>query len=265
MEFYRQQDFDTESLRLHGCGLAAIVNARVAASDGRFPPEDDDGTQLAKLHLERSGATTAQFNARGLTSTEVFRSLQAIGSNDEWMDLPVKQYRGGRVADMLERMEDVGGCLLVAIRNRVLAKAGKSPFPTFMGGHWGVVLSRDGGTVRFVDSGRKVPITLPVSLLTDAMDQFGDKRDVGLADDSWGDGRGEGILVWPWKTWRQGYGEMKAKRDKALVDLDRTMSDLGDAQEALEACQAGGPGADQLAAARAQGIADAAERARTTV
>lgn len=262
MRFYRQQDFGdppgsltARDLQLHGCGCAACINALVFASGGRWRPKGRNGAESAAIRVDRSGASDVEFVRRGLTSREVFASLQSIIATDVRMDVPVKAYHGERLTVQLDKMVDVGGCLLVAVKNRVLAKAGKSPFPDFYGGHWGVVIGRPNGSqVEFVDSGRKAPIRLPIELLADAMGAFGDNRDVGLSDQSWGDGRGEGIAVWPWLTWREGYAVVDAKLAAARAQRDV-------ARSALAECQAAGPGVEAIAAARAKGIADAAAAA----
>lgn len=248
MHWVRQQDFDTTSLRLHGCALAASINGMVDASGGEWRPSDDDGTDLARILKARSGVSEAEFNARGVTSRELFKALSSTSTdNDEWMPLRIRAFHGWLVSDMLDEMAKQGGSLLVAVRNRVLAKAGKTRFPDFMGGHWGAVTGFSGTEdVRWI-AGERSPIALPIRVLTDAADQFGDKRDVGLADDSWGDGRGEAILVYRWQPWRAGYADMKRQRDAARSQLAE--------------CEANGPGADALAAARAGGIRDAAAAA----
>jgi hypothetical protein len=245
MKFIRQQGFDTRSLQQHGCGLATGINAMIAASGGKWRP-GDDGTAFAKVLKARSGVTDAEFNARGVTSRELFTALGATADdNPEWMPLGIKAYHGGLMTEMLDKMEEVGGVLLVAIRNKVLAKAGKSPFPGFNGGHWGVVVGRTGsGLADWVDAGRTTLIKLPVGLLTEAAGQFGDKRDVGLSDDSWGDGRGEAILVYPWLTWEAGYSRMKKREAIAIQQRDKARKDLAEAQTALLECQAQPPNAD---------------------
>jgi hypothetical protein len=244
VKFIRQQGFDTRSLQQHGCGLATGINAMIAASDGKWRP-GDDGTAFAKVLKARSGVADAEFNARGVTSRELFTALGATADdNPEWMPLGIKAYHGGLMTEMLDKMEEVGGVLLVAIRNKVLAKAGKSPFPGFNGGHWGVVIDRTKPKVGWVDAGRTSPINLDITLLTDAADQFGDKRDVGLSDDSWGDGRGEAILVYPWLTWEAGYSRMKKREAIAIQQRDKARQDLAEAQTALLACQAQPPNAD---------------------
>jgi hypothetical protein len=263
MDWVRQQDYDTESLRLHGCALAAGTNAMVKASGGEWGPTDDDGTAIAKVLLDRSGATNAEFNARGITSRELYKALDATANDHrERMPIRLRAFHGWLVADMLEEMVKAKGCLMVAVRNRVLVKAGKTRFPGFNGGHWGVVTARVGSDVRWI-AGEKSPIVLPIRTLTDAADQFGDKTDVGLSDDSWGDGRGEAILMYPWLTWKQGYADMKRQRDFAEDGEDKAMAKLGLCQEALKACEAQGQASD-LKAARQSGIDAATERARTT-
>jgi hypothetical protein len=243
MKFVKQQGFDTRSLQQHGCGLATGINAMIAASDGKWRP-GDDGTAFAKILKSRSGVTEAEFNARGVTSRELFSALGATADdNPEWMPLGIKAYHGGLMTEMLDKMEEVGGVLLVAIRNKVLAKAGKSPFPGFNGGHWGVVIDRTKPKVGWVDAGRTSPINLDITLLTEAADQFGDKRDVGLSDDSWGDGRGEAILVYPWRTWKAGYADMKGERDGARNALANVRGNYQVCQAELEACQAQPPDA----------------------
>jgi hypothetical protein len=271
MDWVRQQDYDTESLRLHGCALAAGTNAMVKASGGEWGPTDDDGTAIAKVLLDRSGATAAEFNARGITSRELYKALDATANDHrERMPIRLRAFHGWLVADMLEEMVKAKGCLMVAVRNRVLVKAGKTRFPGFNGGHWGVVTARVGSDVRWI-AGEKSPIVLPIRTLTDAADQFGDKTDVGLSDDSWGDGRGEAILMYPWLTWKQGYSAMKVERnaatlrgDAAIKQRDAARENLAATQAALAACEAGQGDPDAIKAARQSGIDAATERARTT-
>jgi hypothetical protein len=263
MAWVRQQDYDTESLRVHGCGLAAGTNGMIRASGSNWQP-GGDGTAFAKVLLDRSGATPAEFNARGITSRELFTALsKTADDNAERMPLQVKAYHGGVMSAMLDKMVEVKGCLLVAVKNKVLVKAGKTRFPGFDGGHWGVVTARIGSDVRWI-AGEKSPIILSIKTLTDAADQFGDNRDVGAADGSWGDGRGEAILVYPWLTWRDGYADMKRQRnalDKRNGVLDAA---LDQAEKALAKCQSQSPGEEALAEARAKGIADAAAAAAAT-
>lgn len=252
MSYVRQQDFDAEPLRLHGCALAAGINAMVDASDGDWAP-GGDGTAFARILLGRSGATNAEFNTRGVTSRELFRALDATANdNDEWMPLRLRAFHGWLVSDMLDEMVKQKGCLILAVRNRVLVKAGKTRFKTFNGGHWGTITARMGSDVRWI-AGEKSPITLSIRTLTDAADQFGDKTDVGLSDDSWGAGRGEAILVYPWRSWRQGYAGMKAQRDSAVRARDRARDELAE-------CQAGNP-VDPQCAARLADATDRIERA----
>jgi hypothetical protein len=236
VSYVRQQDFSTKSLRAHGCGAAAMENALRKASGGAY--QSRNISSAARFRIRQAGATPAEFNARGLTSREIFASLQAVVSTDVRMDLSVKAYHGGRMTDMLAKMREVDGVLLVAVKNKVLVKAGKTQFKTFNGGHWGVVTSWDGGPNVHWIAGEKSPILLPVSLLSDAADQFGDKRDIGLADDSWGDGRGEAILVGRWRTWKSGYADMKKQRDDCMQAAELLDAALAKTQEALNRCLA---------------------------
>jgi uncharacterized lipoprotein len=36
-----------------------------------------------------------------------------------------------------------------------------------------------------------------------------------------GNGRGEAIVIWPWPTWRDGYGKVKGQRDALKVRVEK--------------------------------------------
>lgn len=252
---YRQSDATVRALRAHGCGAYTAINGLVRASGGTWRPQGRAGTTSAMVRVDRSGVTDAEFEARGMTSDEVFASLQALVANDLRMDLPVQQRSGVRVRDdLLPQLLEVDGCAAVAVLYGVIQDAGKG-VGSFRGGHWVLVHDPDmvNGTIRVADPLRRQLVTWPIALLVDAMGRFGDNRAWGGRDRSWGDGRGEAIVLWPWRKWRDGYGSVLAQRDAA-----RTQRDV--ARAALAECQASGDAA-AIAAARAQGIADAAAAA----
>lgn len=255
MRYYRQQDFADPVLAAHGCALATAVNAMIHASGGDWKPSGKNATDSARARLATSGASDREFIERGVTADELRASLDRVGGGTEWMDLPVKAYHGAKVSDMLDKMVEVKGCLAVAIRNRELVKAGKSPFRTFMGGHWILVIARVGAEVRYVDAGVGKVRSMTIKLLTDAMDHFGDRTPEGGEDKSWGDGRGEAILVYPWRTWRAGYAIVKGQRDAARTQRDDARVGRDSAVEALNRClatqQPGGTPAEVIAALEA--------------
>lgn len=204
MLYVRQQDMDTAVLRGSGCGPTTAINALIHASRGGWRPKDQ--SDAARYRIDRSGVTRAEFRARGLTPDELYRSLDAVKASEVRMDIPVKAYHGVLVRSvLLPRIRDTKGCAAVAVRNKVLADAGRSPFPTFRTGHWGLVTEWHPADdeVSFVDAGRRRAIRLSVDLLVEAMEQFG--------KNPWGRGRGEAILVWPWQTWRTGYAVVRAQ------------------------------------------------------
>lgn len=243
---YPQGDFHSPDLRSNGCGAASSIAALVRASDGAWKPATDDGTAAARYRVARSGATPAQFRTRGLTPTEVFRSLSAVRPSDARMNLPVQLRRGVAVRQaLLPQLRRIGGGALVAVDYGVAQDAGLG-VGSFRGGHWVFVDDPD-DEVRVADPLRHAITRWPVDVLVEGMERFGTRP--------WGNGRGDAVVVWPWLTWRDAYPVMKASRDKARRERDQ-------AQAALALCQAnGGAPADQLAAARAQGIADAAAAA----
>lgn len=253
-------------LRQHGCGAATASNMLIKNSGGKWVPQGKNGAASAAIRVERSGVTTAEFRQRGLTTDEMIRTLEAVDSSDERMALTIKWYKGADVRDViLPRMVAAKGCAAVPIKNRVLVDAGKSPFPTFFGGHWLLLTALIGSEVAYVDPGTGKVAKMPVSLLVKAMERFGDNRDAGLADKSWGRGRGNAVIGYPWLTWRDGYGDMKGQRDKATKERDAARSARDEALADLAECQAqGGASAEQLAEARRQGIADAAAAAAAT-
>lgn len=226
----RQTDSTSAALRKRGCGPYACCIALEEASDGDWRAKGRAGTTSALIRVERSGITEAEFKRRGLTSDEVKASLVAVGATDYRMDVPVKGYHGGRVTDMLDKAEHVGGVLVIAVSYAVVQDAGKG-VGSFRGMHWVVALGRrDGGKVRMADPLRRQTVEWPEALLVRAAERFGDRP--GTADDNhWGNGRGEGIVVYPWRTWRQGYAAQSAA-------LKASQNEAKALRAALEACEA---------------------------
>lgn len=252
-------------LRQHGCGAATASNMLIKNSGGKWVPQGKNGAASAAIRVERSGVTTAEFRQRGLTTDEMIRTLEAVDSSDERMALTTKWYKGKDVRDViLPRLVESRGSAAVPVKNSVLAAAGKSPFPSFKGGHWLLLVAVIGDEVAYVDPGNGKVSKMPISLLVRAMERFGDNRDVGLADKSWGRGLGNAVIGYPWLTWREGYGDMKASRDKARSERDAARDQRDRALEGLAECQAQGPDAAALAEARRKGIADAAAAAAAT-
>ena len=250
---YRQSDATTRALRAHGCGAYTAVNGLVRASRGTWRPKGRDATSSARARVDRSGVTDAEFAARGMTSDEVYASLVGVIASDLRMDLPVQQWSGIDVRDeLLPKLIEVDGCAAVAVLYGVVQDAGKG-VGSFRKGHWVLIDDPTDRDVRVADPLRRQLVRWPIDLLEDAMGRFGDNRAWGGKDRSWGDGRGEAVILWPWRKWRDGYGSVLAQRNTA-----RTQRDV--ARAALAECQASGDAA-AIAAARAQGIADAAAAA----
>lgn len=255
MDWVCQRDFTDAVLRAHGCGLAVALSMLVKNSAGTWEPSTKDATSAARFRLGASGATMAQFKARGLTAAELFASMDAVRASDIRMDLPVQRHRGTKVRDMLARMVEVRGSLAIAVAYAVVQDAGKG-YGTYRGYHWVLVIGVVGDDVVVVDPLRRQTIKWPVSLLVRAAERFGSKP--------WGDGRGEGVLGWPWVTWRDGHATVKAQRDAARKQRDVAVAALATSEAALEECRAQSPGDAALAKARADGIRDAAASAAAT-
>ncbi len=256
LRVYRQSDSPNADLRAHGCGAYACINGMHRVSGGTWKPKGNAGTGSALYRVRKSGVTDAQFRARGMTSTEVWTSLDAIGGSKERLALPVKRYRGVDVDSvLLPKVSQVGGWAACAVLYGVIQDAGKG-IGSFRLGHWVLVGDPRNGTVAVADSLRRQEVRWDIDLLVRAMERFGDAP--GPTDNSWGNGRGEAVLLYPWQTWRQGYGTVKAQRDLARKQRDEALDDLAE-------CQAAGPGPDALKAARAAGIRDAAANAAATV
>lgn len=255
MDWVCQRDFTDAVLRAHGCGLAVALSMLVKNSAGTWKPATKDATSAAKVRLDRSGATMAEFKARGLTAAELFASLDAVKASDVRMELPVQRHRGTKVRDMLAKMVEVKGSLAVAVYYRVVQEAGKG-YGTYQGFHWVLVVGVVGDDVVVVDPLRRTTIKWPVSLLVKAAERFGSKP--------WGDGRGEGVLGWPWVSWKDGHATVKAQRDAARRQRDVAVAALAASEAALAECRAQSPGDAALAKARADGIRDAAANAAAT-
>lgn len=255
LRVYRQSDSTNAALRAHGCGPYTCINGLHRVSGGTWKPKGVAGTGSALVRVRRSGVTDAQFQARGMTSTEVFQALQ-IGTSKERLALPVKRYRGVDVDGvLLPKVRETGGWAACAVLYGVVQDAGKG-IGQFRLGHWVLVGDPRNGTVAVADPLRRQEVRWDIDLLVRAMERFGDAP--GPTDNSWGNGRGEAVLLYPWKTWRDGYADVKAQRDLARKQRDEALADLVE-------CQAAGPGPDALKAARAGGIRDAAANAAATV
>lgn len=198
---WRQTDSADASLRRSGCGPYAMLAALVRASDGAWRPSGRDGTLSARVRVERSGVTDAGFRARGLTPTELFRSLEAVVGDDVRMPLRARQMRGVDVRGrLLPLLADSGACAVVAVRYGAVQDAGLG-VGAFRLGHWAMCDQPDGGTVRVADPLRRQVVRWPVDVLERAMGSFG--------TNPWGHGRGEAVVVYPWRTWREGYDDCR--------------------------------------------------------
>lgn len=197
---YRQLDSRDPAMRSSGCGPYAMVDALVRASDGGWRPDDRDATSAARARLRRSGASAAEFRVRGLTPSEVARSLARVGASRSRPALRSQLRRGVDVAgSLLPQLRRIGGCAVVAVDYGAIQRAGLAPDAAgrFSGGHWVTVDDPQGGAVRVADPLRTNLVRWPVDVLVEAMASFGRRP--------WGHGRGEAIVVWPWLTWRQAY------------------------------------------------------------
>lgn len=220
---YPQGEFTTSSLRKHGCGPASMVAALVRASDGTWAPKGKGGTTSARVRLERSGASATEFNARGLTPSQVFRSMQGVRASDERMDLPVQWRHGVDVTgQLLPQLRRIGGGAIVAVDYSRIQRAGCGQ-GSYQGDHWVFVDDPDAGTVRVADPIRDRLVRWPIDVLVDGMERFGTRP--------WLHGRGEAIVVWPWLTWRQGHSAQSAA-------LKASQNEAKALRAALEACEA---------------------------
>lgn len=225
----RQSDSTDAGLRKRGCGPYACLNALEDVSDRDWRAKGRAGTTSALVRVDRSGITDAEFAVRGLTSDEVRASLAAIAATDYRMGVPVKGYHGGRVTEMLDKAESVGGVLVIAVHYGYVQDAGEG-VGSFRGMHWVVAKRRRPGVVTVADSIRRQTVEWEESLLVRAAEHFGDRP--GTAHDNhWGDGRGEGIVLGPWRTWRQGYASKAAEARAAS-------NEAAALRKALAACEA---------------------------
>ena len=212
----------SKALRQRGCGPYAMVAALREASGYRWSPTPAaHGTASASARVRRSGIGSA-FDRRGLRPSEVFASMRAIVATDVRMDVPVQHRSGVRVSDMLEQLRRIGGVAIVAVDYRIVQAAGLG-VTRFQGFHWVTVLGEDGTDVIVADPLRRQTTRWPTSVLTKAMERFGTRP--------WLFGRGEAIVVWPWRTWRQGYAA-KAAEARAATNEATAL------RKALDACEA---------------------------
>lgn len=202
---YPQGDFTTHSLRAHGCGLASCLAALVRASDGTWTPKGKGGSTSARVRKQRSGVSSRDFNARGLTPSEVYRSMLDVRASDERLDLPVQWRHGVHVTgQLLPQIKRIGGGAIVAVDYSRIQKAGVG-VGSYQGDHWVYVDDPQDrmGNIRVADPLRDKLDWWPISVLVDGMEHFGTRP--------WLLGRGEAIVVWPWLTWRQGYAVIRAR------------------------------------------------------
>lgn len=208
---YSQSDSTEKALRQHGCGAYTAVNALVRASDGAWRPQGKAGTTSAQVRRERSGVSEREFERRGMTSQEVFVSLVDVRESGQRMNLPVQWRRGVSVRGaLLPQLDRTGACAAVPVDYGRVQDA-RLGVGGYRGGHWVLVDAPDDGRVRVADPLRDRIVTWPIDVLVDAMEHFGTRP--------WLRGRGEAIVVWPWQTWKEGYGAMKAQRDALKVAL----------------------------------------------
>lgn len=221
-DVYQQLRSTSKALRKRGCGAYSCVNALVAASAGRWDPKPvTHATTSANARVRLSGIGKA-FAKRGLRPAEVFASMQAIVATDVRMDVPVQHRSGVDVSVLLEQVERIKGVAIVAVDYSVIQAAGKG-VTSFHGMHWVTVLGVAGGDVIVADPLRRQTVRWSTSLLTRAMERFGTRP--------WLFGRGEAIVVWPWRTWRQGYAAKAAEATAAKNEAKAL-------RKALAACEA---------------------------
>lgn len=211
----------SKALRQRGCGPYSCVNAMVAASGGGWSPTPaTHATTSANARVARSGIGRA-FARRGLRPSEVYASMRAVAATDARMDVPVQHRSGVRVADLLAQLDRTGAVAIVAVDYSAVQAAGKGA-TSFRGMHWVTVLKRHGDEVEVADPLRRRTVLWPVTLLARAMGRFGTRP--------WGGDRGEAIVVWPWRTWRQGYA-LKAAEARAATNEAVAL------RKALAACE----------------------------
>ncbi|MFN8521080.1 MAG: hypothetical protein U0667_17220 [Chloroflexota bacterium] len=220
-DVYCQLLFTTKALRRRGCGAAASLQALHAQSEGGWRAKGKAGTTSARIRVTRSGIGR-EFAKRGLRPAEVFASMQAIVATDVRMDVPVQHRSGVRVDDLLAQLRRIGGVAIVAVDYSVVQDAGRG-VTSFQGMHWVTVLGEDGAEVIVADPLRRQTTRWPTSLLRHAMERFGKRP--------WLGGRGEAIVVWPWRTWRQGYASKSAEAKAAS-------NEAAALRKALAACEA---------------------------
>jgi hypothetical protein len=208
---YCQRDAKTQDLRSHGCGAYAALSALAWASDGDYQPVDH--TAAAQYRVNQSSVSTAEFLARGMTPSELATSMHAVRATDERMDLPVQRMSGVHVRDELLPLIRDGAGALVAVRYGAVVDAGKG-HGTYRGGHWVFVVDDNlDNAMGIADPLRRQWVTWPISVLVESMETFGKTP--------WGNGRGEAIVIWPWPTWRDGYGKVKGQRDALKVRVEK--------------------------------------------
>lgn len=212
----------SKALRQRGCGPYSCVNALVAASGGQWAPKPaTHATSSANARVARSGIGKA-FSKRGLRPSEVFASMQAVVATDVRMDVPVQHRSGVKVTALLEQLRRTGSVAIVAVDYATVQAAGKG-VTSFRGFHWVTVLDEVGSEVVVADPLRRRTVRWPTSLLAKAMERFGTRP--------WLLGRGEAIVVGPWRTWRQGYAGKAAEAKAAKNEADAL-------RKALAACEA---------------------------
>ena len=157
---------------------------------------------------------------------------------------------GVKVRDLARFIADnPGSGAIIAVRYGVLVDAGYAPSGvTFGGGHaMCVVIGASATSFTLHDPLRGQTVTIPIDVIEHAMESFGSRP--------WGDGRGEAVVAYRWRTYEELYPIVKGQRDEARADVARLEAELA-------ACKAGDDDVEALLAeARAKGIADAAAAA----
>lgn len=252
MIIFKQGDSSSYDLRAHGCAAYAMVNGYGMVSGGEVSPTSvKAASKAAWTRVDRSGATRAEFRARGLTMREVAASLAAIVRRDERPALKSQLQRGVKVMALLRQLADEDAVAVAAVNYGVAQDDGVG-VGKFRGGHGIVVFDPDfeADTVGVADSLRRSTRRWKISTLVRAMETFGKKP--------WGNGRGEAVVMWTWKTYRTLMFEARAQRDTARASLKACQADLAECRATQP------PTADQLREARASGIRDAAANAAAT-
>lgn len=256
---YSQRESNDAALRAHGCTLFSTLYLRRWASGGDESPVAQNVIDREVWSLQAdSGATKAQFLARGTTLDEAERAFEASRFTGRTKPR-MRKYHGGNVrTDLLPELR-AGKLALVCVNYGVIVSAGIS-VGSFPGGHAVVVGDPDKDSVGVADPLRTQVVRWDIDLLVKAMERFGSRP--------WLAGRGEFGVVAKSPTFLELARTQRDEARKDIAILRTKVKDLGDdlasSMEALIACEAKLPVTmpEALAAARAGGIADAAAAAK---